>query len=226
LTEADKQFKKFRNKYDLELIPAANSNIILGNLVWDPIIGKPDFSHRGMPNHIANAFVDADLINQDELTQLLDEAKNEDLIEAGFAERIIDVDVSLVNSLDNKAIDNLSQSFELSSVKKFTFGDLQARSMSNLLRVRIDDYLEDLKKNKWENYDGKIRRVFMITELYYGSMKIVINSNLKNDFETSITAANLNVKSQLEIGRSMEYTFDHQSVPFAMRIERIKHYNA
>jgi len=46
------ELKKFRNRYDLELIPASHEGIILGTLVWDPVIGKPVFNHPGMPDHI------------------------------------------------------------------------------------------------------------------------------------------------------------------------------
>ena len=56
------EIKRFRNKYNLELIPASHENIILGNLVWDPIIGKPKFDHPGMSEHIYNAFLDAEMV--------------------------------------------------------------------------------------------------------------------------------------------------------------------
>ena len=60
------EIRKFRKIYDLELIPASTESIINGILVWDPIIGKPKLDHPGMPNHILNAFVDAEFITMAE----------------------------------------------------------------------------------------------------------------------------------------------------------------
>ena len=219
------ELKKFRNKYDLELIPASYSGIINGTLVWDPFIGKPDFEHPGMPNHIFNAFLDADLLNQEEFSGALNELENEELDDAHFAERVIDVDLNIATSLENPQLGEIGHNFELKSIKKFTFGELKARVMSNLMRVRIDDFLEELKKNKWERYDGKIRRVFMITELYYGSMKLVIENSLKNEFNATINQSGLEIKNELELGKSVEYTFEHQNVPFAMRLEKVREFN-
>ncbi|MGK7396283.1 MAG: hypothetical protein ACNS62_17020 [Candidatus Cyclobacteriaceae bacterium M3_2C_046] len=219
------EIKKFRNKYDLELISAATENTILGCLVWDPLIGKPEFNHDGMPDHIFNAFLDADLMTETEWKKYLDDCRNEKEVEANFAERIIDVDVDLASTLDHPQIGQLSHSFQMKNVKKFTFGDLKARTMSNLLRVRIDDFLEELKKNNWEKYDGKIRRVFMITELYYGSLKLVIENSFKSELDASIAKTDLSLKNKLEMGKSVEYTFEHRNVPFAMRIEKVRKFN-
>ena len=59
-------------------------------------------------------------------------------------------------------------------LSKFTFADHQMREMNNLIRIRIDRYLEQMKATRWKEYDGSIRRVFMITELYYGTIQMVI----------------------------------------------------
>ncbi len=219
------ELKKFRNKYDLELIPASTSNIIVGTLVWDPVIGKPDVDHPGLPEHIFNAFLDADLVNQDEWADYLQDARNESLVVANFAERSVDVDMALSTSLEQPQIGKIGHAFNLKSVKKFAFGDLQPRTMSNLLRVKIDDYLEDMKKSKWALYDGKIRRVFMVTELYYGSIKLVIEKELKDEFSASIKKVDVAVENTVELAKSVEYTFAHEDVPFAMRIEAVRKFN-
>lgn len=219
------EIRKFRNKYDLELIPNSHEGIILGTLVWDPIIGKPSFDHGGMPNHIYNAFRDAQYIDNQKLTNSLKLTKSTPIEEAHFAERIIEIDLDFSATLEEPRIGEIEASFGLQSVKKFTFGDLQVRNMSNLERVQIDDQLETLKVNKWEYYDGKIRRVFMVTELYYGSIKIVIDKEMKAGFEANLQNTDLGLSAGLEFGTSIEYTFDHKNVPFAMRIERVKHFN-
>lgn len=219
------ELKKFRNKYDLELIPASHENIINGALVWDPLIGTPKFDHPGMPNHIFNAFVDADMVKKEDLNTYLDECRNQPLVEAKLAERIIEVDINLASGLQNPNIGKLESEIGINSIKKFTFGDINTRALADLMRVTIDDFLEDMKMNHWELYDGKIRRVFMITELYYGSIKLVIDKEVKTKLDASLPTIGLDLKNAFEMEKSIEYTFDHQNVPFAMRIEMVKKFN-
>jgi len=219
------EIKQFRRKYGLELIPASNADIILGRMVFDPLFGKPKFQHAGMPHHILNAFLDAKLLSKKDWEAIYDEIRSTPLIQANFAESSVSVETSMITDLEYPEIGKLENNFELNTIRKFTFGDLQARVMSNLLRVRIDDYLELLKRNHWEDYDGKIRKVFMITELYYGSIKIVIERELKEKFEAGIKNTDLKIKNELVSGKSIEYTFDHQDVPFAMRIEKVRTFN-
>jgi len=220
------ELKTFRNKYDLELIPAATPLIILGNLVWDSIFDRPKFGYSGVPNNIFNAFFDAKLIDQQVWENYLKECKKVESVNAAFAETIIDVDLDLITSLDNPKIGKLNNQFDLKNIKKFTFGDLKARVMTNLLRVRIDDYLEILKKDHWKDYDGKVRRVYMITELYYGSIKIVIEKKLGNELEAAVPNADLEINNKIDLQNSMEYSFSHNDAPFAMRIEKIKNFNS
>lgn len=216
------ELKKFRNRYDLELIPASHEGIILGTLVWDPIFGKPVFDHPGMPDHIFNAFLDAEIIKSGEWENSLSAARNQDLLEANLAVTSVDINIDLVTSLDQPLVGELGSSFKLKSIKKFSFGELKVRLMSPILRVQIDDYLEKLKAGNWKYYDGKIRRVFMITELYYGGIKIVIDKNVINDFTLAVKNAGMEISKELELGTAIEYSFKHKNVPFAMKLEMIK----
>ena len=219
------ELKSFRNKYDLELIPASHQAIMIGNLVWDPLIGKPSFNHPGMPNHIVNSFLDAELITSEEFARHLEECTALELVDAKFAESIINIDKDLSTTLEHPQIGEIGNNFNLHSVKKFTFGDLKMRAATNLMRVQMDTYLELLKKNNWDDYDGKIRNVYMITELYYGSIKLVIDVELKDDFSAAINHTDLELTNKLEFANSVQYTFNHQNVPFAMRLEKVKHFN-
>lgn len=216
------ELKKFRNRYDLELIPASHEGIILGTLVWDPIFGKPAFEHRGMPDHIYNAFLDAEIISTEEWQKALEAARNEELKDANLAIASVDINVDLVTSIDQPLIGELESALKLKSLKKFSFGELKVRLMSPLLRVEVDNYLEKLKSGNWKYYDGKIRRVFMITELYYGSVKIVIDKNVANDFTLALKKTGMEVSKELELGTAIEYSFKHKNVPFAMKLEMIK----
>ena len=220
------EIKRFRNKYNLELIPASHENIILGNLVWDPIIGKPKFDHPGMSEHIFNTFLDAGIISRQNWLKGIKDLHKEKIKSAHLADRVINLEANVVSTLEHPVINQLEQRFELKNISKFHFGYLQVKTMSNLNRIRIDNYLEVLKKDNWQAYDGKIRRVFMITELYYGSIQLILSKLLKNKLDTSITQSPLKIKETVEFDKSIEYTFDHNQVPFAMRLEKIKEFNA
>jgi hypothetical protein len=219
------ELKKFRNKYDLELIPASHQNIILGTLVWDPLIGKPKFEHKGMPENIYNAFFDADLIKESKWKKFIDDIKLEKIVDAQLAESSVNIDTTVATTLENPTIGKIQNNFEMEKVSKYSFGDIQVRTMSNLTRIRIDNYLEILKINNWDKYDGRIRRVFMITELYYGSIKLITKTDWKNDLDASISQSDLSLKNTIDFGKSVEYTFNHNNVPFAMRIEKVKEFN-
>lgn len=219
------EIRKFRKKYDLELIPASTESIINGTLVWDPLVGKPHLDHRGMPNHILNAFVDADLLTRDEFDGMYQAYKNIELLDAQLGISEVNVEVELSNEIGYPKIGELVHSLNLTSTKKFTFGDLKVRVLTDPMRIDLDDLIEELKENKWADYDSKIRRVFMITELYYGNIKIQLDKNVENDIDAKIAALNLGVKSKVAVRKKIEYTFESANVPFAMRIEMVRTFN-
>ena len=219
------ELKRFRNKYNLELIPASHENIILGNLVWDPLIGKPQFDHPSMSEHIYNAFLDAGIISRENWVRGIKELNKEKIKNAHLADRVISMESNVVSTLENPIIDELQHRFELSKISKFHFGNIQVKTMSNLNRVRIDNHLEVLKQDSWKSYDGKIRRVYMITELYFGSIQLILSRDLKSELETNIEQAKLKILETVEFDKSVEYTFDHNNVPFAMRLEKMKAFN-
>ena len=219
------ELKKFRNKYNLELIPASHENIVLGTLVWDPLIGKPKFDHPGMPEHIFNAFLDAEIISQENWKKGIRDLHWEKIAFAHLADRVIHLESNVVNTLEHPMIEELENKFEMKKVLSFHFGHLQVRTMSNLNRIRIDNYLEVLKENDWKAYDGRIRRVHMITELYYGSIQLILKTDFKNELDSAIGQLDLKLDQTVEFGKSIEYTFDHKNVPFAMRLERLRKFN-
>ena len=219
------EIRKFRRKYDLELIPAAYEGIINGTLVWDALIGKPKLDHPGMPNHILNAFVDADLISMDDYNSMYQEFSNIKMLKANLAESKVDIEIDLSNEIGYPQIGDLTQSLNLTSTKKFSFGDLTVKVLSDPIRIELDSLIENLKENKWKDYDSKIRRVFMITELYYGSIKILLDKNLESNIDVKLAELNLGIKNKTKVHKNIEYTFESANVPFAMRIEAVKSFN-
>lgn len=219
------EIRKFKAAYDLELIPASHEGITLGDLVWDSMFGPPAFTRKGMPNTIYTAFMDAGLIDQEAWQMFRDESKNAGLSQAHFATRTIDVDVEFVNEFRHPKIGVITGEIKMLKISKFTFGDLQVRRMEDLLRIKIDRFLEQMKATRWSEYDGSIRRVFMITELYYGTIKLVVEKQYTAALDSFLEKSILKALSRSEGNFAVEYEFSHDNVPFAMRIERVRNFN-
>ncbi len=219
------EIRKFRSSYNLELIPASHEGVSLGDLVWDPIFGAPEFSKKGMPNTIYTAFLDAGLIVETEWELFRKEIRNTVLMNAHFATRTVDVNVELISELKHPKIGKITGEFKFDKLSKFTFGDLQIREMDDLIRIKIDRFLEQMKATHWREYDGKIRRVFMITELYYGTIRLVIEKQFSTEMDAILEKSELKALSKSVGSHAVEYEFSHDNVPFAMRIERVRNFN-
>ena len=219
------EIRKFRSEYNLELIPASHEGIFLGDLVWDPILGPPDFSRKGMPNTIYNAFLDAGLMSDADWKEFRNENQDTPLVDAHFATRHVDVNVEFISELQHPKIGKISDEFKTEKLSKFTFRNLQMREMDDMMRIKIDRYLEQMKASRWSDYDGSIRRVYLITELYYGTLRMLIEKQFSTELEASMMKADLQASGKSEGGHAMKYEFSHDNVPFAMRIERVRNFN-
>ena len=97
--------------------------------------------------------------------------------------------------------------------------------MDDLMRIKIDRFLEQMKASRWSDYDGSIRRVYLITELYYGTLRMLIEKQFSTELEASMMKVDLQASGRSEGGHAVEYEFSHDNVPFAMRIERVRNFN-
>jgi hypothetical protein len=219
------EIRKFRTTYNLELIPASHAGITPGDLVWDPVFGPPEFSRKGMPNTIFTAFLDAGMLTEKEWQALREESSQSPFVEAHLATRTVDVNVEYVSELQHPKVGKITGEFISEKLGKFTFSNLMVKQMDDLVRIRIDQYLEEMKANRWKEYDGKIRRVFMITELYYGTIRMVVEKRYNSELETLLKNSKLEAVVKSEGSHAVEYEFSHDNVPFAMWIERIRTFN-
>ncbi len=215
----------FKKKYDLDLIPTGNEEIIIGTLVWDPLVGGPKFSHAGMPANIFQAFLDAGLLNRNEFDAWIEKCRNTPLVEAELATVVVDVDLHVAAEL-NLPIADFVNDFSYKNISKFEFGNVKSRLMTFDVRIEADSLLEQMRAKKWADYDGKMRRLFVIKELYYGtSIKITINKDFKNDFDLKLKQYNLKAKLVAEGSITKTYEFSNKNVPFAMRTTPVKTFN-
>ena len=65
----------------------------------------------------------------------------------------------------------------------------------------------------------------MITELYYGTIRMVIEKQFSTELEAILDTAGLQASGKSEGSHAVEYEFSHDDVPFAMRIERVRNFN-
>ena len=219
--------RTFYTNYGLELIPVAMENLTLTKCVWDGgWFNKTSFTHKNMPNYILNAFVQKNLMASAESDTLLNSFRNQPKVDAAFAQTNIELDIEDAIEIDLKGQLDTKSTFNLKKVKSFTISNSKGISIPNSVRLSIDQMLDQIKDEHWNDYKTGLRRAYMITELYYGTLTIAIDSDLEADFEASLPNIDTTIANKLVLGRTIAYSFESLNVPFAMRLERIKHFNS
>lgn len=217
--------KSFRRQYGLELIPVSLSSLTMGKCVWDDgIFGRPKMAKSGMPNSIFLAFADENLITPAQMIIYENSMQSVPLVDAAFAKIDIEFDFEQSADVDIDNRINVTGDFDLKSVKKFAFSNSKGREMPIGVRNEIDTLLEELKEDHWDKYKKKLRKAYMITQLFYADVSISIDVNLQAQFEASVSAADLNASTKTVFERTINYSFPSGNCPFAMLIERIKNF--
>lgn len=215
----------FKKKYELDLIPAATEGIIIGTLVWDPLVGSPKFSHDGMPSHLFQAFFDAELMDRQAFDNWIQQCKNTPLVQAELANLVIDVELHTAAEL-NIPFGDFTNKFNFSNIKKYEFGAVKSKLMTFDVRIEADSLLEKMRSKSWKNYDGSVRRLFVIKELYYGtSVKITIDKKFDEEFNVKLNQYAINAKLVVDGTITKTYEFTNEEVPFAMRTTSVKNFN-
>jgi len=211
----------FTRHYNLHLLPVSHHGIELGNLVWKPFLGAPKHNHPGMPNHILNALLDAELINKTEWQNQLNQIKTPICDIAELANSTIDK----VGKVAGSMLDKLGLGFEYKHMQKAKLANICARIMSNNTRTVLDNYLEQISPKQMRLLFRNPRKVHLITELYYGNITIQVEKKYQTSFEQLISDAKWPIKLSLDAHNNFEYTFKHNDVPFACRMERVHRFN-
>lgn len=219
--------RAFYRQYDLELIPVALETLTLGKCVWDGgWFDQPSFDHEGMPNYIYNIFVEKNIISDDECEAQLGRLHSLNNVEAAFATE--NIEFELEDALEIKIAQHIDMksNFDLKSVKSFSISGAVGKAIPNRDRINIDRMLDQIKDIYWDEYKSKLRRAYLITELYYGKIEITIDSDLEINFEAALPYDQLRAANKFKLGKNVSYVFESSKVPFAMRLERIKHFNS
>jgi len=218
--------RAFYREFGLELIPAAMESLTFGKCVWDGgWFDKPSFNRKGMPNYIYNAFVDKNIITIDECDAILERFRAVPKLDAKLANKTIELEIEDALELNIKDHLEINADFDLKRVKSFTITDSMGKEMPNRDLILLDDLLEQIKDNHWDDYKKGLRRAYFIKELYYGKIEITIDTDFELNFEASIPNSKLDASNKFKLGKTITYKFESSNVPFAMRLERIKHFN-
>lgn len=213
--------KAFTKQYDLHLLPASHTGIVLGNLVWKPFWGQPKLSHPGMPNHISNALRDVGLLDK---AQWHDQLKAMDI---NFCKNAKLARIKIQDAVEVGAsmLEGMGLGFEQSHLLETEISKVCTKVMENEMRVQLDAYLEKLTGKLLRALFRNPRKAYMITELYYGTLTIKVEKEHEVAFEHKVMNTDWPIRTTLHADKNHEYTFAHNEVPFAYKMERIHGFN-
>ena len=212
--------KSFTKLYSLHLLPVEHTGILLGNLVWKPFLGTPKLSHRGMPNHISNALHDVELLNKAQWHNLIKEMDVNICQNANLAK------IKIQNAFEVASGLLESIGLDQSHLNETEISRVCTKIMDNKMRVILDHYLEQLKTKKLTRMLFRNpRKVYIITELYYGRITVKVEKEYEMAFKLKIKNTKWPVHTKINADTSNEYTFEHNEVPFAYKMEGINGFN-
>lgn len=218
------QFKKL---YQLELIPTSHADISLGDLVWLRKNKTPLLGRKGMPNNIYNLFVAEELINHIQWRKTIDLLESQMLIPAELSSMQIKANRRFGITFHHPVIQNFFSDHTFQNHIHFSFNSIKVRVLSNPRRIEIQKYMNEIGTEKEKKVFKRYRPVHLISELYYGNLRLSIDRALAQKASHLIQAKSLD-KPLLELTKKKEilYEFSNQEVPFAMRLEKLKDFNA
>lgn len=216
--------KEFSRKYDLDIIPVSYEDLTLGKCVWDAgVFGKPKFSHGSMPDYVFSTFVSAGLMSLEDADDTLNRFRAQPLRKAAFFNVNIDIETSVAVDLELDDATRLKNEVKSDKIVKFTFSDIRYKEIEFKERFMMDEKLDRIKQNHWKEYDQDLRRAYLVTQLYYGTIKVYIKKEFEN--QLNLTTKGFTLKGDVTSDSILEYEFNNSDLPFSMRLSRIKHFN-
>jgi hypothetical protein len=220
--------RKFIRHYDLDLIIASHAGIAVGDMVWDaagiipPKLGKP-----GAPRNVYNALELVGQITSEEREQLQKQAADLELVDAGLPNLNIHISAHHAGDFRYPLIAKVLTDIDVEKVSSFNFANVRARVMPHGMRLTTDRQLEAVKRSTWKEYDMTIRRSFIITELYYGSISVALDTKVATTVDVGVLLEKgFTLASKDTISRTEVYSMDVNGVPFAMRTEMARRFTS
>ena len=213
--------KEFTKYYQLHLLAASHKSVQLGDLVWKRWWGGNQLGRSGMGNNVFNRFYDAELMDQSEWKAQLVKLATPSCEVAELAQ----MHLRNMEKVSGLFLQALGPEWTHKKVMSLRIQSVCARVMSNETRMEIDHFMEQLSAQQLRQLFGRPKRVQMITELYYGQLKLFIEKEFARQLETTSQQKQLSLQLSNEGEFINEYDFENTEVPFAYRMEGLKKFN-
>lgn len=213
--------KQFTRHYHLHLLPVSNKDIQLADLVWKGRWGKNYLNAKGIGKNIFNRFYDATLIDKTKWEQKLKQLEEPPCELAALA----NLHLRNVEKVSGIFLNQLKPNLSSKKIFSLRIKNVCSRHLTNELRMEIDHHLEQLNTKEMRVLFLKPKRVNLITELYFGQLKLYLEKNYASEIEASAKEHNLNLTLFNEGEYINEYDFDTSSIPFAYRMEPLRRFN-
>ena len=162
----------FQRHFRLDLIPASHSDISLCDLVWKRKNKSPLLGRKGMPNNLYNLFLAEDFITDTQWREAITSFESEKLISAQLGNLVVKANRRFGSSFQHPVVQYFHSESHFSNNLQFYFTDIRVRVLSNSWRIKIQTHLEKFNKKLEKKIFKRYRSIFLITELYYGNIRI------------------------------------------------------
>ena len=217
----------FQRHFRLDLIPASHADISLCDLVWKRKNKSPLLGRKGMPNNLYNLFLAEDFITDTQWREAITSFESEKLISAQLGNLEVKANRRFGSSFQHPVVQYFHSESHFSNNLQFYFTDIRVRVLSNSWRIKIQTHLEKFNKKLEKKIFKRYRSIFLITELYYGNIRIQIDRSQIHRANSFLLSTSTNQPTlKYENDRDYVYEFSNMEVPFAMRLESVKEFRS
>lgn len=215
---------RFRKKYGLELLPTSTGDICLGDLIWKRSHRRPRLAMRGMPSNIYNVFFSSDLLTVEEWEKTMKALESAKPSPAHLGNLEITTNKRFSHSFPHPMTIHINHILHTEHQQKFWFSDLEVRTLTNPWRLDIQERMKRLSPEEKDKYFKRLRPVFIITELFYGTISFSLDKATEHALDPMLDELFDNLVQKIETEKKIQYNFEHGDVPFAMRIEALEEF--
>ena len=206
--------REFIEEFGVDLLPYSTDQLKLGELVdWKGLLHQIiDFQHYTV--------VDCFLWSDRKIKKLNKELSNCKYSDAMFPDMEIKDEFNSKSDLALPGVNiNLSNKIEKSDLQSFRFTNIKSKVLDGSTRRQLVRGIEDLKNDNFALYKEKIRRYWIIEQLFYAeSVAITINKNANIDLKAALKADgidNVTFDSNNSTKKSHTYIMKGINCPFA-----------
>ena len=210
----------------LEMLPTAQRDLCLGDLVWQPKIGRVKTVKGGLGCHIYTVFLTLDLIRHSQWQTAMDYFEEHQHSPTSLGDLFIQARVKFMKSLQHPVVELIENRFEHTKAHPFGFSHICKRSMPKQWRVEIQALIESIPVVQAPPLFKRSRPIYIITELYYGNITYSTNRGGSARLDVILRRCHTETVNRYMYQNERVYEFAHQDLPFAMRIEALDDFRA